>query len=171
MFVTRIITNDTRIEVPKNIALENICLDETKNVNMSKKLRQNYSKLVENNEYWEVLYTSIALNIDCIINKLEKPDINEDLEICESKNKTDKGFIEFLYQYKSPISVKRDLYLSSPENYKIFPFDSTKKRMTTFVKNKIFPTGYRLFTKGGAENVTLYCSKYIDKKNRRYKTI
>jgi Ca2+ transporting ATPase len=108
--------------------------------------------------------TSIALNIDCIINKLEKPDINEDLEICESKNKTDKGFIEFLYQYKSPISVKRDLYLSSPENYKIFPFDSTKKRMTTFVKNKIFPTGYRLFTKGGAENATLYCSNYIDKK-------
>ena len=51
MFVTRLITNDTRIEVPKSIALEKIYLDETKNVNMSKKLRQNYSKLVENNEY------------------------------------------------------------------------------------------------------------------------
>ena len=164
MFVTRLITNDTRIEVPKNIAVENISLDETKNINMSKKLRQNYSELIQNNIYWEVLYTAIALNVDCIINKLEKADINEDLEICESKNKTDKGFIEFLYQYKSPISVKRDLYLSSPENYKIFPFDSNKKRMTTFVKNEIFPTGYRLFTKGGAENVTLYSSKYIDKK-------
>ena len=56
------------------------------------------------------------------------------------------------------------MYLSSPENYKIFPFDSTKKRMTTFVKNENFPTGYGLFTKGGAENATLYCSKYIDKK-------
>ena len=43
--------------------------------------------------------------------------------------------------------------------------------MTTFVKNENFPTGYRLFTKGRAENSTLYCSKYIDKKTGDIKTL
>ena len=60
------------------------------------------------------------------------------------------AFIEFLYRMKSPISEVKDKYLSS--NYKQFPFDSQRKRMTTFIKHESFPTGYRLFTKGGAEN-------------------
>ena len=53
--------------------------------------------------------------------------------------------------------------MSSPENYKLFPFDSKKKRMSTFVKNESFPTGYRLYTKGGSENAMVYSSRYIDK--------
>lgn len=86
------------------------------------------------------------------------------MEEFDSKNKTDKGFIEFLYQYKSPISPKKELYLSDPEKYQISPFDSQKKRMTTYVKNENFPKGYRLFTKGGAENAMIYCNRYINKK-------
>ena len=35
--------------------------------------------------------------------------------------------------------------------------------MTTFIKNESFPTGYRLFTKGGAENAMEYSNRYIDK--------
>ena len=53
--------------------------------------------------------------------------------------------------------------MSNPENYQVSPFDSKKKRMTTYVKNKQFPTGYRLFTKGGAENAMIYCDRYINK--------
>jgi magnesium-transporting ATPase (P-type) len=35
--------------------------------------------------------------------------------------------------------------------------------MSTFVKNENFPTGYRLFTKGGSENAMAYSNRYIDK--------
>ena len=85
------------------------------------------------------------------------------METYETKNKTDKGFIEFLYQFRSPVSTKRNQYLSNPELYRISPFDSKKKRMTTYIKDDSFPTGYRLFTKGGAENAMVYCDKYINK--------
>ena len=116
-----------------------------------------------------VLYSAIALNVDCTINKLSEHDLNGDLEICETKNKTDQGFIEFLYQYKSPLSQKRDLYLSNSGSYKISPFDSKKKRMTTYIKNDSFPTKYRLFTKGGAENATIYCDRYLNKETGEVK--
>jgi len=53
------------------------------------------------------------------------------MEICETKNKTDKAFIEFLYRFKSPISIQKDKYLKNEGSYKQFPFDSKKKRMTT----------------------------------------
>ena len=163
MFVTRLITSNERIKVNPTVNINDINLKDSKNVDMGKKRRENHSQLIENEEYWDVLYTAIALNVDCIINKLPKPDINGDTEIFNTKNKTDLGFIEFLYQYKSPISAKKELYLSNPENYQVSPFDSKKKRMTTYVKNEQFPTGYRLFTKGGAENAMIYCDRYINK--------
>ena len=84
------------------------------------------------------------------------------MEVCETKNKTDKAFIEFLYRFKSPISIQKDKYLKNEGSYKQFPFDSKKKRMTTFIKNKDFPTGYRLFSKGGGENARKFCKYYID---------
>ena len=165
IFTTRLITSNEKIEIPQNTEIENINLEEAKNVDMAKKIRKNHSDIIENDIYWDILYDSISLNVDSTINKLLEPDINGDLEIADSKNKTDKGFIEFLYQYKSPISLKKELYLSNPENYKISPFDSIKKRMTTFIKNENFPTGYRLYTKGGAENAMIYCDQFINKNN------
>ena len=163
MFVTRIITSNERIKVNPTVNLEEIGIKKSKNVNMEKKRREEHSQIFENEEYWDTLYTAIALNVDCTIIKLPQPDINGDTERFDTKNKTDQGFIEFLYQYKSPISAKKDLYLSNPEMYQISPFDSKKKRMTTYIKNENFPTGYRLFTKGGAENAMLYCDRYINK--------
>ena len=163
MFVTRLITSNERIKINPTVNLQEINLKETKKIDMGKKRRENHSQIIENEEYWDVLYTAIALNVDCNIKKLSQPDMNGDIEQFDTKNKTDQGFIEFLYQYKSPISTKRELYLSNPENYQISPFDSKKKRMTTYVKNEAFPTGYRLFTKGGADNAMLYCDRYINK--------
>ena len=84
------------------------------------------------------------------------------MEICETKNKTDKAFIDFLYRFKSPISIEKEKYLKNETSYKQFPFDSKRKRMTTFVKNSDFPTGYRLFSKGGGENARIYCKYYLD---------
>ena len=163
MFVTRLITSNERIKINPTINIKDINLKDSRKVDMGQKRREDHSQLIENEDYWDILYTAIALNVDCIINKLPQPDGNGDTEIFNTKNNTDQGFIEFLYQYKSPISAKKDLYLSNPENYQVSPFDSKKKRMTTYVKNEQFPTGYRLFTKGGAENAMLYCDRYINK--------
>ncbi len=37
--------------------------------------------------------------------------------------------------------------------------------MTTFVNNEDFPSKYRLFSKGGGENSTIYCKSYLDPEN------
>ena len=165
MFVTRLITSNERIVINPTASVGNIGVKNSKNqsTNPAPKKREDHSTIIENEEYWDILYTAISLNVDCTITKLEKPDHNGDTELFDTKNKTDKGFIEFLYQFRSPISVKKELYLSNPEFYQISPFDSKKKRMSTYVKNENFPTGYRLFTKGGAENAMLYCDRYINK--------
>ena len=34
--------------------------------------------------------------------------------------------------------------------------------MSTFVSSEIFPTGYRLFSKGAAEKVRTVCKNYLD---------
>ena len=161
MFVTRVITAEKRMEISSTLDNQNITLEGSKKINTAKRIREDHTTIFDDETYWDILYTAIALNVDCTINKLHAPNINGDLETFDTKNKTDQGFIEFLYQYKSPVSVKKELYLSNPESYKISPFDSKKKRMTTYVKSDTFRTGYRLFTKGGAENAMLYCNRYI----------
>ncbi len=161
MFVTTIITHDEKIKINTTAEIDDINLKSENKSNI--KLRKDHSEIFENDDYWDVLYTAIALNVDCTINKLDQSNEFGDMESFDSKNKTDKGFIEFLYQYKSPLSEKREMYLSNPNNYQISPFDSQKKRMTTYVKNDNFPQGYRLFTKGGAENAMTYCNRYINK--------
>ena len=162
MFVTRVITAKEKIEINSSMNDKNISLKDAKYINTAKRLREDHNSLFPNENYWDTLYSAIALNVDCTINKLSEPNINGDTETFDTKNKTDQGFIEFLYQYKSPVSVKKELYLSDQENYKISPFDSKKKRMSTYVKNEKFPTGYRLFTKGGADNAMLYCNRYLN---------
>ena len=164
MLVKRLITFNERIEVDPTYELEHLGLikKETRGEHKKKK-RESYKDIFKNEEYWDTLYTSIALNVDSTIIKLDEPDENNDMELCDTKNKTDKGFIEFLYQFKSPISAKKEQFLFNKELYKISPFDSKKKRMTTYVKSDKFPTGYRLFTKGGAENAMIYCNRYLNK--------
>ena len=159
MFVVRLVTHSESIEIKQNVKVDDVNLKSKS----SKKLRQDRTDIIENNNYWEVLRTTVSLNVDATIQKLDAPNSDGDTEICESKNKTDKGFIEFLYQFKSPISEEKEKYMTSPDNYKLFPFDSKKKRMSTFVKNPDFPTKYRLFTKGGSENAMAYSNRYIDK--------
>ncbi len=67
-----------------------------------------------------------------------------------------------MYRFKSPISVQKDKYLKNENSYKQFPFDSKRKRMTTFVQSNDFQTGFRLFSKGGGENARVFCKYYLD---------
>ena len=138
------------------IALEDEKLEE--GVCIADKIREEHYKYFENDTFWNLLRTALSVNVDCHINFLDKPDINGDMEECESKNKTDKALINFLYRVKSPVSEILDKY--EKEDKKQIPFDSYKKRMTTFIKEE--DGSYKLFTKGGAENIKKFCKYYID---------
>ena len=129
-----------------------------------KKLREGYDTYFPNEAYWNKLKTAIALNIDGAIKTFDKADVNGDTEECETKNKTDKAFIDFLYRFRSPISHERSTHIADNANIKQIPFDSKRKRMTTFIhcEDKFTETGYRLFSKGGAENVKSICKYYVD---------
>ena len=149
--VIKVITPNTEIELNNERNVNEIFIE-------GEKIRENPEKYFKNKDYWNLLRTSLSINIDGHINTLKEPNINGDIEECESKNKTDHSIINFLYRLKSPISEIESRYPKC--NKKQTPFDSNKKRMTTYVKEN--DTTYRLYTKGGAENIKKYCKYYID---------
>ena len=170
MNVFKILTGNGEKELVQNMEVDDVGkIDDDENddkkkikTNTVKQIRENYNTIFNNENYWNTLKVAIALNVDSTIIKLNEPDINGDMEICETKNKTDKAFIDFLYRFKSPISIEKNKYLKDESKYKQFPFDSKRKRMTTFILNNEFPKGCRLFSKGGAENVSAFCKSYLD---------
>ena len=164
MSVFQVLTGCWKKELKQNLEMEEVGKLDSKKKNKDeiRQIREDHTVLFSNEDYWQILKVAIALNVDSSIKKLEKENINGDMEICETKNKTDKAFIDFLYRFKSPISVEKDKYLKDEGAFKQFPFDSKRKRMTTFVKNKEFKTGYRLFSKGGGENARVFCHYFLD---------
>ena len=162
MSVHQILTGKNVIELKQNLDNGRTLTEEELKENQKKLIREEHSIYFKNENYWELIKLSIALNIDCVINTLDKPNINGDTETCETKSKTEQVFIDFLYRFKSPISIERNIYLTDDESYKQIPFNSKKKRMTTLIKNSDFPTGYRLFSKGTSEYTIQICSSYID---------
>jgi len=173
MYIVNLITNNKDINIKRNIDSVDVGTMSSTPIdkNFGKKLRNHYNLIIDNEIYWETLQMSISVNVDCEIIPLAQSNINGDTEECTTKNKTDKAFTEFLYQFKSPVSKYRDRLLSNNYNYKKLPFDSSKKRMSILIKNSRFPTGYRLFTKGAAENAMMYCDKYLDNENGQIKEI
>ena len=166
MSVCQILTATNSFDLPQNKETNQVNkedgIDEN-HINDPKKLiREEHNIYFKNENYWELIKLSIALNVNCVINTLNEPNINGDTETCDTKNKTDKIFIDFLYRFKSPIGFERNIYLDEENSYKQFPFDSNKKRMTTFIKNSKFPTGYRLFSKGFGEYAIEICSSYVN---------
>ena len=163
MSVFKVLTGAFTKELQQNLQVESVGKLKENNPNETvRQIREDYTNLFQNAKYWNTLKVSVALNVEGTIKKFDRPDINNDMEVCETKNKTDKAFIDFLYRFKSPISVQLEKYLSNPNDFKQFPFDSKRKRMTTFVCHNDFPNKYRLFSKGGAENATVYCKSYLD---------
>ncbi len=159
MNVYKVLTAKNKITLKETLeANETGALDK----NNDQKIREGYEIYFKNKKFWEQLKISVSLNVDGQIKHLEKPDINGDTESCETKNKTDKAFIDFLYRFRVSISGERTKYISDKNYYKQIPFDSKRKRMTTFIRHDSSDTGFRLYTKGGAEKVNLYCSKYLD---------
>lgn len=129
-------------------------------------IRENSENYFNHQKYWELLRTFLSLNVEGHINYLNEPNINGDIEVCESKNKTDHALIKFLYRLRSPISEIEKKYPKI--NRKQTLFDSNKKRMTTFVKEN--EELFRLYTKGGAENIKKYCKYYTENVEELFKT-
>ena len=173
MYIVSLITSDRDISIKRNIEMYDVGTINSTPIdkNYGKKPRFDHTEIIDNEEFWKILRMSISLNVDCTIRNLVKCDINGDKETYETKNKTDKAFIEFLYQFKSPVSYDKNNYLSNSLNYKTLPFDSNKKRMSIMVRDPSFPTGYRLFTKGGAENVMMYSDRYLNKETGEIKEL
>ena len=163
MYITNFVCSNDSFLIKQNEEIKDLGVGKKKKAEIESRLRQDHTEVFKNEKYWEVVKTAIGLNVDCTIKNLDTVNINGDTESYETKNKTDKGFIEFLYQFKTPIGPMKDKFLKNQEDYKIFPFDSKKKRMTVYIKNKDFPTGYRLYTKGGAENAMPFSDRYINK--------
>ena len=164
MNVFKYLTINKEIVLAETIEMEN-GIDINKKINKDfseKKIREDHQKYFNNENYWDQLRIAISLNVDGNIKELEAPDQNGDIETFETKNKTDKAFTDFLYRFKVSINNERVKYISNKKFYKQIPFDSKRKCMTTFIKHDIFPTGYRLYTKGGAEKVKNICKSYID---------
>ena len=163
MSVFTVLTGRNKLELKQNLEINDVGkLESKKNNDEVKQIREDHSVLFSNENFWNTIKVAIALNVECTIKTLDEPNINGDMEICETKNKTDKAFIDFLYRFKSPISKEKEKYLKDEKAYKQFPFDSKKKRMTTFVQNSEFKTGYRLLSKGGGENARFFCNYYLD---------
>ena len=163
MNVYRVLTAKNQIELKETVEdNDGKALDKKKKDKNDLKIRESHDIYFKNNNYWDQLRIAIALNVDGQIKELDSQDINGDTEYCETKNKTDKAFIDFLYRFRASISKERAKYTSDKKFYKQIPFDSKRKRMTTFIKHDISQTGYRLYTKGGAEKVNVYCKNYLD---------
>ena len=161
MNVFKVLTAKSKIQLKETMEVKDAgALNKTQKTDL--KIREGYENYFKNEDFWKQLKISIALNIDGQINQLEAPDVNGDTETCETKNKTDKAFIDFLYRFKVSISKERTTYISNKNFYKQIPFDSKRKRMTAFIKHDESKTGYRLYTKGGAEKVNIYCKSYLD---------
>ena len=121
-------------------------------------LRENADIYFKNDIYWNLLRNALSLNINGHINYLSKPNQYGDMEECSSKNKTDNAIINFLYRINSPISEIDVKYQKG--NKKQIPFDSNKKRMTTFVKDD--NDQCKLYSKGATEYIKNYCKYYIN---------
>ena len=141
------------------------------NHNFDYKIREDHQKYFSNENYWDQLKLSLALNVNGQIREFDEKDENGDMEYCETKNKTDKAFIDFLYRFRVSISNERQKFMYDKKYYKQIPFDSKRKRMSTLVQSDIFPTGYRLFSKGAAEMVKTVCKNYLDPETGEIKPI
>ena len=157
----------TGILTTNNMSITKILMgnNEIKEINFNdeQKVKINPLDVFNNENYWETLELAMSLNIECQIQNMDKDDeIDGSYEKCDSWNKTDKSFINFLNKFGVSIVDNYDYYLSEPENYKLFEFNPKNKRMRTYIHHEDFPSKYRLYSKGAAEFFSKLCDKYME---------
>ena len=65
-------------QLEENIKVENVGKLDFEN-EIKGKIREDYSKYFDNEDFWNLLKIPIDLNIDCSITKLDNDNINGDL--------------------------------------------------------------------------------------------
>ena len=108
MSVFQVLTGSWQKELKQNREVEEVGKLDSANKNPDEviQIREDHTTLFTNEKFWEMLKVAISVNVDASIRKLETTNINGDNEICETKNKTDKAFIDFLYRYNSLLIQK-----------------------------------------------------------------
>ena len=96
MNVFKVLTAKSQIQLKETLEVNDAgALNKTQKNDL--KIREEFKNYFKNEKFWEQLKIAIALNIDGQINHLENPDQNGDTETCETKNKTDKAFIDKIH--------------------------------------------------------------------------
>ena len=80
MNVFKVLTANKEITLKETLDIENAgTLDNGNHETTQKKMREEHMVYFNNENFWEILKISIALNIDCNIKFLDKPNINGDM--------------------------------------------------------------------------------------------
>jgi magnesium-transporting ATPase (P-type) len=112
------------------------------------------TNVIANKGYFNELMISILLNIDIEI---------DENNVVKNASKTDIPFINLFKIWGVDISSLRlQYYPHDQAELRKFPFNSFRKRVTTFIRSKDFPKGCRVFMKGAAEQILECCDYYID---------
>ena len=112
------------------------------------------SELIRNSDYFEEFKVTTILNLEV--------EINEEGQVVNYSN-TDFAFIDMFTKTGDNLLVIRNRFLpSDPSLMRKFPFNSSRKKMTTFLKHELFPTGYRVYMKGAAEIILDSCNYYLN---------
>lgn len=86
------------------------------------------------------------------------------LNISDQPGATDKALEEFVMRCGANKAKLREKHMPPGDRLVRFPFNSTRKRMSTIIENATGNGGYdkRIFMKGGADVIVECCSKYLD---------
>jgi Ca2+ transporting ATPase len=120
-------------------------------VTSNKDSKADSTQFFPNRDFYNLFKQAVCLNVDVTLSEND---------VVTKANKSDLGFIDLFHIFGESIYNLRKTYLG--DEPRVIAFNSDRKRMSTFVKNSEYPTGYRLFIKG-ASDILLEMSKfYLD---------
>lgn len=104
-------------------------------------------------DFFDYFVLSLTCNLQMTVTEKE--------EILD-ESKTDLAFAHILHNFGVKIFPFQTKYKVNSSEVKRIAFSSARKKMSTIVKSQLFPTGYRIFSKGASEIVLKCVNFYFD---------